>query len=108
MQKIPLVRESLKGKNLYDFGIGLENKKFEYFDTFCIIPNSLVLSYSLAVVNSGKAKSIFMAGFDGYLADDPRQFEMEKFLNIYNSSKSTELVSISPTRYSIKIKSVYS
>ncbi len=106
---LPLdVRESLEGKDLFDFGIGLEDKKFEYSDTFCIISNSLVFSYALAVINSGKAKSIFMAGFDGYLTDDPRQFEMEKFLTIYNSSKSIELVSITPTRYSIKIKSVYS
>ena len=30
------------------------------------------LAYALALANSGKARRILMAGFDGYLADDPR------------------------------------
>ena len=41
------------GKDIKDFGIGLTNSHFEFHDSFCMIPNTLVLSYALAVVTSG-------------------------------------------------------
>ena len=60
------------GKEIRDYGIGLSNDSFEFHDTYCIIPNALVLSYALAVVTSGSVNNIYLAGFDGY---DQRKFK---------------------------------
>src|SRR5690606_21061348 len=70
------LRNGLKGKKLLDFGLGVEPGVFEFRDTSCLIPSSYVLAYALAVAASGKARRILMAGFDGYLAGDPRNEEM--------------------------------
>ena len=52
-------RRIFKGKDIKDFGIGLTNTHFEFHNSFCIIPNALVLSYALAVVTSGSARKNF-------------------------------------------------
>jgi 4-hydroxy 2-oxovalerate aldolase len=102
------VKESLQGKELLDFGLTVQEDTFKFHDTFCVIPNSLVFVYSLAVATSGKARRILLAGFDGYGADDPRTMEMEKLLEAYRLSQSgIELISITPTRYNLEIHSVY-
>jgi 4-hydroxy 2-oxovalerate aldolase len=102
------VKDSLQGKELLDFGLTVQEDTFKFHDTFCVIPNSLVFVYSLAVATSGKARRILLAGFDGYGADDPRTMEMEKLLEAYRLSQSgIELISITPTRYNLEIHSVY-
>jgi len=103
------VRDSLQGKELFDFGLTVQTDVFEYHDTYCVVPNSLVFAYALAVATSGNASRILLAGFDGYKSDDPRAVEMEKLLITYRSSESSlDLISITPTRYKLKIHSVYS
>lgn len=102
------VTESLQGKELFDFGLGVEPGTFAFFETHCIVPASLVVAYALAVATSGKATRILMAGFDGYGPDDSRSQEMHDLLNAYfSSSAPLELISITPTRYNLKIQSVY-
>jgi 4-hydroxy 2-oxovalerate aldolase len=103
------VRDSLQGKELFDFGLTVQTDVFEYHDTYCVVPNSLVFAYALAVATSGKAGRILLAGFDGYNSDDHRAVEMETLLTAYRSSESSlDLISITPTRYKLKIHSVYS
>ena len=49
-----------------------------------------------------------LSGFDGYGADDPRNSEMNKILQLYITSKaSLELLSVTPTRYEVKSLSIY-
>ena len=74
-----------------------------------MIPNSLVLSYSLALVTGGNAKKIFLAGFDGYNSDDSRNDEInELFFQFKNSYPESEVIAITPTKYTnIFSKSVY-
>jgi CMP-2-keto-3-deoxyoctulosonic acid synthetase len=43
-------------------------RPFEFHETHCVAPTSLVLAYALAVATSGRAARILMAGFDGYPA----------------------------------------
>ena len=72
------------------------------------IPNSLAISYALGIANSGKAKKIYIAGFDGYEAEDPKRREMDELFSLYQSLKSkAELTSITPTKYKVKSISVY-
>ena len=99
----------MKGKELLDFGLEVRGGKFQFFKTHCVAPSSLVLAYSLAVVTSGKATRILMAGFDGYAKGDARNDEVEDLLNKFNESGSAcELFSITPTKYrNLLSRSIY-
>jgi 4-hydroxy 2-oxovalerate aldolase len=101
------VIESLKGKELLDFGLTVKVTGFEFESTHVVLPNSLVISYALAIATSGKASRILLAGFDGYGADDPRTMEMQKVLEAYKTSSSIDVISITPTNYTVPTLSVY-
>ena len=106
LSKITL--EKLKNVKKLDFGIEVKNNIFKFNNTSAIIPNSLAISYALAIANSGKAKKIYLAGFDGYDAEDPRRIEMDQTLSLYQSIKNKiEIISVTPTKYKIRSTSVY-
>ena len=72
------------------------------------VPNSDAISYALAISNSGNAKKIYLAGFDGFTADDPRRIEMDSLFSLYSTIKgAAKLLSITQTKYKIKSTSVY-
>lgn len=98
-----------EGKEIRDYGIGLSNEYFEFHEKYCIIPNALVLSYALAVVTSGSANNIYLAGFDGYDQGDARNDEVNDLLLKFNQSKpDSKVIAITPTKYKNLIsKSVY-
>jgi 4-hydroxy 2-oxovalerate aldolase len=103
------LRDSLKGKELLDFGISIETDTFYFGETHCILPTSLVIAYALAIAASGKASRILLAGFDGYSADDPRSAEMDKLLTGYQQTDGVPtLLAITPSRYKLPSTSVYS
>lgn len=94
------LREELAGKELFDFGLGMEPGRFEFDEHFCIAPNLLVLSYALAAVTSGNAAKILLAGFDGYAPGDARNDEIEEMLSAFRRSDApVQPVSVTPTRY---------
>ena len=102
------VKQSLKGKELFDFGIAINGVDFKFNDCHAELPTSLVVAYVLAVASSGKAKDIYMAGFDGYGADDPRHKEMDGLIKCYQQQeKMIKLLSLTPTRYEINTKSIF-
>lgn len=102
------VIEALKGKQLLDFGLAIAENKFGFEPEHCVLPTSLVIAYAMAVATSGKAARIFLAGFDGYGADDPRTAEMDSMLNDYqNTPGALPVLSITPTRYKVPATSVY-
>jgi 4-hydroxy 2-oxovalerate aldolase len=102
------VQQSLQGKTLLDYGIGIEPDTFSFSETHCTLPNSLVIAYALAVATGGQATRIHLAGFDGYGEDDPRTNEMQKLFNTYrNSAGAKELIAVTPTRYDIPKQSIY-
>lgn len=99
----------LRTKHLLDYGLAVQAKKFETYSTYCILPEPLVLAYALAVVTSGKARHILMAGFDGYPHGDPRNNETESVLQQYRQSIGPDrLIAVTPTQYNIKSCSIYS
>jgi 4-hydroxy 2-oxovalerate aldolase len=102
------VLDSLKDKKLLDFGLKVLCNTFEITDYYCVIPDSLVLSYALAILSAGEAKRILLAGFDGYSADDPRQKEVEHVFGLFLANpKHSSILSITPSRYEIPVVSVY-
>ena len=100
---------NLKDKETLDYGIGISKGEFKCKEKFSLVPNSLVLSYALAIVTGGNANNIYLAGFDGYDDNDSKNDEVNellfKFKNSYPNSKVT---AITPTKYrNIISKSVY-
>jgi len=102
------VKSALAGKEVLDFGLNVEPDNFEFGHDCCTSPNSLVMAYAFAVAASGRAKKLFMAGFDGYEGEDPRNLEMNQVVKLYQrSSSNTPLIAITPTRYDVEKTSVY-
>ena len=102
------VQTSLAKKQILDFGLNVKAGIFEFAETYCTSPTSLVVAYALAVITSGKASQVMMAGFDGYGADDPRSQEMHQLFEQYQSAKvALPIMAITPTRYGLHTKSVY-
>ena len=102
------VLDGLGDKDLLDYGLTVEEGTFAYADTYCTLPASLVVAYTLAMCASGRASRILLAGFDGYPAGDPRNAEMENLLHAFaESGADVDLVSITPTKYTLPSTSVY-
>ncbi len=102
------VQQSLNLKKLLDFGLTVKPGTFEFADTYCILPTSMVIAYALAVATTGKASRILLAGFDGYGGDDPRNAEMEHLLTTYQECrKHLQLVAVTSTRYNLVCQSIY-
>ncbi len=102
------LRIDLEGKKIYDFGLDVTPRNFSFTDTYCGVPSSLVLAYTLGVVASGKARCMLLAGFDGYQGDDPRNQENNQLFKLYSAAAgSILLVAVTPTRYELYNKSIY-
>jgi 4-hydroxy 2-oxovalerate aldolase len=102
------ILSELGDKELLDFGIGISPGCFEFHESHCIAPTSLVLAYSLAVATSGQAARILMAGFDGYAAGDLRNDEINKIFDIFCAiDQSPDCFSVTPTRFRVNAFSVY-
>jgi 4-hydroxy 2-oxovalerate aldolase len=65
------------------------------------------VSYVLGIAASGKVKKIILAGFQGYNSDDLRQIEMDNTINLFKSNSKILISSITPTKYKVKIDSLY-
>ena len=103
------LRDAFEGKEIYDYGIGIEPGKFTFEKTHCTVPTSLVLDYAIAMASSGGARRVLMAGFDGYGPGDTRNAEVEASLEAYMSSPGhAELLSITPTAFrGLPVASLY-
>ncbi|WP_299178370.1 aldolase catalytic domain-containing protein [uncultured Neptuniibacter sp.] len=102
------VRNALLNKDVLDFGLSISPDVFSFNELYCQSPSPLVISYALATATSGHADKIFLAGFDGFHAADPRCIEMQRLLSLYQSSGGAlPLIAITPTLYSLPVKSVY-
>jgi 4-hydroxy 2-oxovalerate aldolase len=102
------ILDSEKILNILDYGLGVQNSKNLYEEKFCILSSPLVLSYSLAVASSGKAKRLLLAGFDGYSADDPRRMENDLIFQAHKETYfAVDLLAVTPTLYNIESTSIY-
>ncbi|WP_410474902.1 aldolase catalytic domain-containing protein [Guyparkeria sp. TX1] len=102
------VQVSLREKNVLDFGLQVQPGKFDFSQTYCVTPTSLVMAYAFAIAVSGQANCIYMAGFDGYAGEDPRNEEMNRVVKQYHASDSTvPLIAVTPSRYDVAKKSIH-
>ena len=98
-----IIKKSINKKLILNYGLEIKKDTFEFGIKKCVIPNSLALSYALAVSNSGKASKIFLAGFDGYQNNNPKKFLVDETLNLYKKNKKNiKIFSLTPTLYNLK------
>ncbi len=103
------IKLALKDTKVFDYGLEILPDTFEFRDFSCVVPKPLVIAYTLALASSGDAHRVLLAGFDGYNTEDPRNLEMHNILTRYLESDSgIELLSVTPTRYPVSTKSIYS
>ncbi len=102
------VRAALVDKETLDYGLSVRESVFEFGETACVAPTSLVMAYTFALCAAGKASRMFLTGFDGYGADDPRNQEMNRIVLQYAQSNAVaEMISITPTKYDVPEISIY-
>lgn len=101
------VLESLGDKHCLNFGLQVSGNEFIVNPTDAVLPNSLVISYALAVAASGNCNQIYLAGFDGFGASDNRTQEMQKVFNLFTEKTGLSLISITNSTYDIPSLSVY-
>jgi 4-hydroxy 2-oxovalerate aldolase len=75
---------------------------FNISNNSCEIPIPLVIIYTLAIVLTGKAKRIYVAGFDGFKDNNPNIDETNYLLNIFRKKyQLPTLKTITKSRYKI-------
>lgn len=98
--------EKIKNKNeqIKDYGISTNlNNRIIVKKNYCILPNSLAVSYSLSIALAGKSKKIFLAGFDGYDEDDSKNDETDLILKMIKKTyRELKIFSITKTKYNLK------
>lgn len=102
------VINELGSTNVLDFDMKITEGCAQCFKTGCEIPYRLTVAYSLCLCKSGEAARVFLVGFDGYPADDPRQLEMLKTIEILKPIYGdTDIISLTPTTYPVIQRSLY-
>ena len=99
-----VVKSYIKNMEIYDYGLNLKEGAMEIEKKYCKLDNSIVAGYALAVCTRAGAKKINLVGFDGYQKDDIRYQEMSELLRRYTQlDEAVELVSLTPTLYSLRV-----
>lgn len=98
-----------QNKNIIVYPIRIEKNKFNVENTFCTIPSLLSFSYCMAILKLLNCKKIFLAGFGGYETkmDKLKNYEMNQSIEIIKKNMDCQLLSITPTSYSIPTLSAY-
>ena len=92
----------LSNVKILDYGIGLKDNKFKFYDKGAYLPKLYNISYALAVATGGKATNISLAGFDSYGYKDGRtEIVKEIFLSYINNKKSLKLKFLTPSSYNL-------
>ena len=97
------LKNKLKKIKVLNFGIGLKDGSFKFYNTCANIPKLYTVAYALSIVASGKAKKVFLAGFDGYQKNDRRLKIVDEIFQNFQKTKATPaLTAITPSAYNIQ------
>jgi 4-hydroxy 2-oxovalerate aldolase len=93
---------------LCDIGIDTQSPEIQVGPGMIGLPNPLVLPFSLLVCLSGGSRRIFLAGFDGYPAGDPRlSIEQGLLDRISELAFDGDFIAVTPTRFNMPRTSIY-
>lgn len=108
-ERLEEINKSINSINIkYDYGIMTKKNTFKVYKNYCILPNNLVFTYSIALCKIGNAGKIYLAGFDGYEANSPGYHEMADTIKIINNNYKNNIISLFKTPYPIDESSIYS
>ena len=99
------IKKLIKGPKIFDYGMFVEENKFEINKKNCVIPSSHAIAYALSVITAGSVSKIYLAGFDGYKNDKANTILNNEIFNLYKKVQPDKnLVSITPTIYSLGVQ----
>ncbi|MBI3298575.1 MAG: aldolase catalytic domain-containing protein [Elusimicrobia bacterium] len=106
------IPKELHGKlakvKLLDYGMGLARDTVSVGETGCVLPSPMSAGYTLAVAEVAGAPRVWLAGFDGYEASDPRQHDMNDMLRRYTARPGAlPLTAMTPTTFELPQGSLY-
>ena len=90
------LRNTLRFKKnyFYDYGLMINTKKnYLIRNNYCSLPYTLAIGYALSLGIAGKAKTIKVAGFDGYDKSDVDQDETEEIFYYFKKKYSKYQIS---------------
>ena len=91
-----------------DYGLTPSSTSFAAEPTSCTIPRIASFPYALALAVVGGAKEVFLTGFDGFEATDPRQEEMEQLFSLFAEMPGApRITALTKTNYPVHHSSIY-
>ena len=107
------VRERLgdlpESSDIRPYGMVVHPNEFEVSATTATVPRISAFPYALALAAAGGARAIYLTGFDGFEAVDPRQLEMEEIFALYAAVPGLPpITSLTRTRHPVEQSSIYS
>lgn len=95
-------------KTLY-YDIELRINEFSPKEKYCILPNALAVTYSIAIASKNKKlKNIYLAGIDGYDNINYKNNELNLTFQVIKKNIKFNIFSITPTALNLDIKSLFS
>ena len=90
-------------KKVFNFGLDIsKTNKINITKKKCVLPNPLIIAYSISLGLAADVKKIYLAGFDGYKKDDPYNDPTQKIINIFKKKHGFNfLYSLTKTNYNI-------
>lgn len=101
--------DQLKGLEVHDFGLKCVHSVVEISEYGCTLPYALSAVYAIVLALVGEARSIYLAGFEGYGPGDPRQQEMLESIELLKERLDFDarVCAVTPTTYPIRQSSLY-
>ncbi len=98
--KLEKIKKKLQKVNFLDYGVILKNREFNFYNSYAVIPFNLTFAYAIALALTGKAKNIYLAGFDGYKKNHKHGNEMQETIDIIlKKNRRIKLNSLTKTKY---------
>jgi len=95
-------------KNSKDYGLKIEPNTINIMDNYCILPNSHIFGYALALCLIGQCKKIYLTGFDGNDFEDLGRDETIHLLKQFKKNyPKLKIISLTPTLFPVEKSSIY-
>jgi len=100
--------KKFKKIKILDFGVGIKENKFEFYNNCALIPKLYTVAYALSIATSGKTSRILLAGFDGYDPSDRRTKIVDEIFFSYSANKNARpIIAVTPSSYNFTTTSIY-
>ena len=95
-------------KNIkFNYSFKIAKTTWKVKNNFCIIPNSLVATFGLAVIFAGNPKEIFAVGMDGKNFDEVNKNQINDFYHFLKLKFNKKVISLTKSIYNFDMDSIY-